>query len=136
MTRAMMPVGFFRRRRMSVRRSRHHRNGLRALSRCHPRRGPGRVGAEERHVTLSCAHWLTFAETHEVGTEVLGRLIALIGGLRERLHHDRLQVGGNRAVELRWRWHGAMHVLTRDFDRRVTNERGTTGQHLVEDDAE
>src|SRR5665213_1852294 len=117
-------------------RARHHRHRLRAFTRRDLADRARGVLAEEGDVALGGANGLALAESYEVRAQIFGRLVALLRRFRERLHDDRLEVRRNRFVEIRRRRYGAVHVLTRHLDRRVTNERRATGEHLVEDDAE
>jgi len=114
----------------------HHGHRLRALTRRDLADRARRVLTKEGHVALCGANGLALCESNEVRSQVLGRLVAPLRRFGEGLHHDRLEVGGNRRVELRRRRHGAVHVLTRHLDGRVADEGWTPGQHFEEDDAQ
>ena len=72
----------------------------------------------------------------EVGLHLLGALVARRRVLRERAHHDHVEVARDVAADLRRRLGRRRQVLHRDLDRRVAVERRLAGEELVEDDAE
>ena len=114
----------------------HDRDGLRAFTRSDGGDRTSGVGAPEGDVVSRGAHRLSFGEAQQVSAELIRGLVTLRGALRERLHHDRLKVVGNRVVEISERRDRSVHVLARHRDRRVADERRTTDEHLVQYDAE
>ncbi len=61
--------------------------------------------------TTSGRHGLTVHETQEISAQIIGRRVASIGVLGQRLHHNGVEIGRHRWVHLcQWR-HGAVDVL-------------------------
>ena len=75
-------------------------------------------------------------EAQEVGAQLLGRAVAVVGVLGHGLHDHGLERRRHRRVRLA-RQHGLVaDVLGGDGHRRVAREGGTADGHFVEDDAE
>ena len=62
-------------------------------------------------------------EAQEVGAQVVGGLVPVVGILRQRGEDDLLEIGGDVGVALRRRHRLFAHVLVRDGDRGVAGER-------------
>ena len=100
-------------------------------------RGSGVGGHHPGHRLLGAARDGSPArDARQVGVHLLGRGVAVVRVLRERAHHDRVEVVGDLGPELRRGIRHDREVLHRDLHRRVAGERHLPGEHLVEDDPE
>ena len=72
----------------------------------------------------------------EVSLHLVGALIAVVGVLGERPHHDHVELGRDVRPQGGRRLRSCREVLHRDLDRRLAVERRLAGQQLVEDDPE
>jgi len=77
-------------------------------------------------------HRLAVQQPPAVVAHLLGRLIAVIGALGERLHRDGVHIGRDLGIELTRRDRHLPDVLVRHADRGIAEERRASGQQLVE----
>ena len=72
----------------------------------------------------------------QIGLDARGGLVALLGGLGEKLHHDRRELGRHPGHPFAGRDRLPCDVAVNPFHRIGGGERQLAGQHLVEGDAQ